>query len=83
MENLFILALIISVVFFLCKFLEMRFILKEVRPLKELIREALHVYVCSVIGLFVASQFKLINGAAEVISGGGKGVAVFVDGPNF
>lgn len=82
MENLFVLALIISVVFFLCKFLEMRFILKEVRPLKELIRESLHVYISSVIGLFIASQFKLLNSDTEIIRGG-KGVAVFVDGPNF
>jgi hypothetical protein len=83
MENIFILATIIAIVFFLFKFLEMRFILKEVRPLKLLIRETLHVYISTVIGLFIANQFNIIKGSANALSGGGGGVSVFVDNPSF
>ena len=83
MENLFVLAAIISIVYFFAKFLEMRFILKEVRPLKELIRETLHVYVSVVLGLFIADQFNLITNAVEKLSGKGNNVSVFVDTPGF
>jgi hypothetical protein len=83
MENLFVLAAIVSIVYFFAKFLEMRFILKEVRPLKELIRETLHVYVSVVLGLFIADQFNLITHAVDKLSGKGNNVSVFVDNPGF
>ena len=44
MENIFIIATIISITFFIVKFIEMRFIKKESNPLKFLIRDALLVY---------------------------------------
>ena len=40
----FITALVIAAVFLLFKFLEMRFILKENKPLKNLLKETLVVY---------------------------------------
>jgi uncharacterized protein YebE (UPF0316 family) len=83
MENIFILAGVVSVIFFLCKFIEMRFILKEVKPLKFLIRESLHVYISVVIGLFIANQFDLMKTTVNTIAGGGGGVNVFVDNPDF
>jgi len=81
MENIFVLGAVISIIFFLCKFLEMRFILKDVKPLKFLIRETLHVYISVIIGLFIANQFNLIKGAVDNMTGGG--VNVFVDNPGF
>ena len=44
MENLFINAAIVSVIFLLIKFGEMRIIKKENKPLKELVRDAFIVY---------------------------------------
>ena len=80
MENIFILATIVSVVYFLCKFLEMKYIIKELKPLKLLIRETLLVYISVVIGLFVKKQFKEL----EVNSNFKKGnIDVFIDNPDF
>ena len=81
MDNIFLLAAIIAVSFFLFKFLEMRFILKEGRPLKLLIRESLQVYISAVIGLFIAGQFKVVSNTVNTIGGGN--VNVFVDTPGF
>ena len=83
MKNIFVLATIVSVVYFLCKFLEMRFILKEDKPLKMLVRETLHVYVSVVLGLFIADQFKVAKGGVDKLTGGGGGPAVFIDNPGF
>ncbi len=81
MENIFILGALISSIFFLCKFIEMRFILKEIKPLKYLTRETLHVYISVVIGLFIANQFNLMKHTVNKMTGGG--VNVFVDNPGF
>lgn len=80
MENIFVLATIISIVYFLCKFLEMRFITKDIRPLKLLIRETLHVYVSCVFGLFIIRQFKEIESKSNFKGGN---INVFVDNPDF
>ena len=40
MENTFVIAAIISITFLLAKFLEMRYIEKESKPLKFLMRDA-------------------------------------------
>jgi len=62
MNNIFLVAGIISVIFFIGKFLEMRYINNEPKPLKLLIRDSLLVYVSVVIGSFILDQLKpLIN----------------------
>ena len=83
MENKLILATVISVVYFLFKFLEMRFIIKEEKPLKLLVKDTLHVYICVVIGLFIADQFKLVKSSVDKLTGGSDNVNVFVDNPGF
>lgn len=79
--NTFVVAGIISFVFFLIKFIEMRFIDKESKPLKFLIRDSLLVYFSVVAGTFVVEQLK------PVIQEGGEGAvinpAVFTDNPGF
>lgn len=78
MENIFIIAGVISVVFLIAKFLEMRFIEKEAKPLKHLIRDALVVYFSVVAGDFVMNQIH------PVFEGGGKKLTpVFTDNPGF
>lgn len=83
MENIFILALIISVVFIMIKFIEMRFILKEDKPIKELLKESLYVYFSSVLGLYIATQFDVVHLSDKITKGGGNNVSVFVDNPDF
>ena len=58
MDNIFLVAGIISVIFFIAKFLEMRYIDNEPKPLKILIRDSLMVYVSVVIGSFILEQLK-------------------------
>ena len=58
MDNIFLVAGIISVIFFIAKFLEMRYVDKEPKPLKFLIRDSLVVYFSVVIGNFILGQVE-------------------------
>jgi hypothetical protein len=80
MDNIFINAAIISVIFLIAKFIEMRFIEKESKPLKLLIRDALLVYFSVVFGYFIKGQINslLKGGAASPVI-----TPVFTDSPGF
>ena len=78
MDNIFVVALVVAIIYLICKFLEMRFILKETRPLKILIRETLVVYFSVVLGNFIMEQMK--NGKKLV---GGKVTNAFLGKPDF
>ena len=56
MDNIFLVSGIISVIFFIAKFLEMRYVDYEPKPLKLLIRDSILVYVSVVIGSFILEQ---------------------------
>jgi hypothetical protein len=60
MDNIFVTAAIISVIFIIAKFIEMRFVDKEPKPLKLLIRDALLVYISVIMGYFILGQLKPI-----------------------
>jgi hypothetical protein len=79
MDNIFLIAGVISVIFLIAKFLEMRYIDKEPKPLKYLIRDTLLVYLSVVTGKFVVDQLNpIINEtAAPVIP------IAFTDNPPF
>ena len=77
MDNIFIIAGIISVVFLLSKFIEMRFIEKESKPLKLLVRDTLLVYFSVISGYFIIGQLN------PVIKGGSVATQVFTDNPGF
>ena len=80
MDNIFFVAAIISVVFLIAKFIEMRFIEKESKPLKLLIRDALLVYFSVVFGYFIIGQIN------PLLRGGTSGSIVtpaFTDNPGF
>jgi hypothetical protein len=77
MNNIFVIAAIISVTYIIAKFIEMRFIEKESKPLKLLIRDALVVYFSVVFGDFIIRQVN------PVISGGATVTPVFTDNPGF
>jgi hypothetical protein len=80
MVNIFMIALIIAIVFLVIKFIEMRFIDKESKPLKLLIRDALLVYLSVVAGYFILEQLKPViqNGSGTIIN-----TPVFTDNPGF
>jgi len=78
MDNIFIIAAIISIIYLIVKFLEMRIIEKENKPLKLLIRDSLLVYFSVVLGYFIISQIN------PIIHGGSKpNTPVFTDNPGF
>ena len=77
MENShFFNAFIISIVYLLFKFIEMRFIIKKNRPLKELVREALLVYLSILAGHFIIDQIIPLKTSLQVPK-------VFTDNPDF
>jgi hypothetical protein len=81
MDNIFVIAAIISVIFLISKFIEMRFIEKETKPLKFLIRDSLLVYFSVVFGDFVIGQINpMIKGGASASS---TVTPVFTDNPGF
>ena len=80
MDNIFIIAAVISVIFLISKFIEMRFIDKESKPLKILIRDALLVYFSVVFGNFVIDQ---INPIMQNTIIGNATTPVFTDNPGF
>lgn len=81
MDNIFLLAGVITTIYFIAKFLEMRYVEKESRPLKLLIRDALVVFISIVLGNFIIEQVN------PVLSDSGLSVqdapSVFTDNPPF
>jgi len=74
----FLQAGIIAVVYVLFLFLEMRFILKENKPMKRLLRDGLLVYLSVLLGDF------LINQLGPLKVGSIKGApSVFTNAPDF
>jgi hypothetical protein len=81
MDNIYIISGIIAFVFFLGKFIEMRFIEKESKPLKMIVKDTLLVYVCTIIAFIVLEQLKPI---IQESSGGALVTQIaFTDNPTF
>lgn len=76
MENLFINAGIISFIYILVKFAEMRVLLKENKPLKELVKDTIFVFISVIIGFFIIEQIIPKELSIQVTH-------AFVDAPNF
>ncbi len=81
MDNIYIISGIIAFVFFLGKFIEMRFIEKESKPLKTIVKDTLLVYVCTIIAFMILEQLKPIiqesSGSAPMTQ------IAFTDNPTF
>ena len=58
MDNIFLTAGIIATIYLIVKFLEMRYILAEDKPLKNLIRDTIIVYLSVIIGYYISGQFS-------------------------
>ncbi len=79
MNNIFIISLVISIIFLIFKFLEMRFIDKENKPVKFLIRDTLIVYVCVTVGNLLLQQLEPILETSIL----NATPSAFTDNPNF
>lgn len=80
MDNIFLIAGIISVIFFIAKFLEMRYVEEESKPLKILVRDSLLVYVSVVLGGFILDQLNPVINETEILS---SVPLAFTDNPPF
>ena len=56
MEKTFAIAILVTFLYSICKFLEMKYIDQEWKPLKILVKDSILVFVCSFFGLFIYIQ---------------------------
>jgi hypothetical protein len=82
--KLAIIGAVVAVVYFLLKFIEMRFVDHDnQKPVKVLIRDAIVVCISSILAVFILNQFENISSGSGGGGGGGGAPAVFVDTPGF
>ena len=78
--NIFVAAGIISFVFFLVKFIEMRFIKREDYPLKILVKDSLIVFFSVIVGHYIVEQIKPV---LKISKDENMCPEVFVGNPDF
>lgn len=76
MENIYFSGLVISIIYFISKFLENRFVTKGEINLKQLIINTVLVYFSVISGQFIINQFDVT--AKPLME-----APVFADGPGF
>jgi hypothetical protein len=87
MEAIIALVFIATVLFILVKIIEMKYVQKEFKPLKELVRDAVYVAVCT--GISSATVFTMHKslggffGAITEQSTLPQAAPVFTDNPGF
>lgn len=93
--KIFVIGVVVAIVYFLLKFMEMRFVETDnQKPVRVLIRDSLVVCISSVLAVFILNQFDEVTGGGGGGVGGVGGVgggvggnsstpAVFVDTPGF
>ena len=60
-SKIVIVGIVVSVVYFLLKFMEMRFVDPEnQKPVKVLVRDSIMVCISAVLGVFVLNQFEKV-----------------------
>jgi hypothetical protein len=58
MDNLFVISGTIAIIYMIVRIAEMKFVLKETKPIKELVRDSVVVCVSGILGLFILDQFS-------------------------
>ena len=76
-ESKYTVGIAVAICYLALKFIEMRFILKENKPLKLLMRDSMIVYISVVLGIFVLEQF------APLTEGLKTAPLVFTNDPDF
>ena len=81
-NNLVLVGSVIGAIYFVIKFLEMRFVdTDSQKPMKVLIRDTIVVCISSIMGVYVLDQFKLLDKMEA--SSSNVAPSVFVDTPGF
>jgi len=74
-NNNIIVPLAIAIVYLLFKFIEMKFILKENKPLKDIVRDTFIVYISRALGMYGMEQMDTTIDS--------KNTSVFTGNPDF
>lgn len=77
MEKYIIHSGIIAFIYLLMKFVEMRITKKEAKPMKELIRDTIIVYLSAMVGLYIINEFMPTKATIKTVTN------VFTDPPGF
>ena len=88
MEKLFLISALVTFLFCVIKFCEMKFIDKEFKPLKYIVRDAVYVFICSGIGILAYSGIHgqvndFFNIVTETKTLNPANTQVFTDAPGF
>lgn len=78
MDNIYVVAIVIALIYFFAKFIEMRFIMKESKPIKNIVRDSLLVCFSTIVGLFISQQLTPIKKVLSATS-----TQAFTDAPDF
>jgi len=78
--NKLMIAGVIATIFLVLKLVEMRYIKKQMKPIRDLIRETIFVFSSSMSGLYLSEQFM---DNIPIMSGGNVQVNAFTDAPDF
>ncbi len=84
METPIMISIAAMVLFVVAKLAEMKFVEKEARPMKFLVRDALIVFVCAFMPAF--AFFQMGDTVSELIGGptvAGAPTQIFTDAPEF
>ncbi len=80
MENKFVLAGITSVIFFIIKFINIKFVRKDDEPLKPITIDSLIVFLSVFIGLSISEQFGMVK---NLVGGATETTKAFISNPDF
>jgi hypothetical protein len=88
MENIFIVSFLVTIFFSAFKFFESKYLEKEEKPLKVLVRDAIIVFVCAVIACFIFFNCEgyindFFNAVTETKVLNAQNTQIFTDAPGF
>lgn len=75
--NILMNSAIISFIYLLFKFIEMRFIIKQNKPFKELFRETMIVFLSVVVGIYLVEQVMPLKNVSY------EATKAFIGSPEF
>ena len=88
MEKIVFLGIVVTFLFCIIKFLEMKYLEKNMRPLKEFVRDAAIVFLCSIAGGLLVNGTgnyltELMNVVTETKTLDAASTQIFTDLPGF
>ena len=88
MEQVFFISTIATILFFMIKFAEMKFVEKEMKPLKYFIRDTVIVFVSVLLATFLfffagGSVTDFLNAMTETKTLNTANTQIFTDAPGF